>query len=320
MADAVNAIGTTLVVFLPILFVIALGYWAGRTRRFDALQVAGINRMVVDYALPAALFVGTARTPRAELLAQGPLIVGLACAFGGTWLVGVVVGRRVFHHTLGASALQATSLAFANVGFAGIAILPRLYGARSVLSIAIGAAVGMLVFIPAALTLLEIDRLGRAAATPTPPRALIAPALLAAVRAPIVWAPALAALLVIAGVEIPTELNDMLDLIGSATAGTAIFAGGLVLALHRLRLTFEVAVNTFFKMFFQPALMAELALVLSIPQPYAREAILMCALPTAILATILAARYQTYEAEAASTLVVTTMLAALTLPLVVAVI
>ena len=43
------------------------------------------------------------------------------------------------------------------------------------------------------------------------------------------------------------------------------------------------------------------------PQPLAREAILMCAIPTSAFATLLAPRYGVYETEAASTLVLTTI-------------
>lgn len=49
-------------VLLPVLFVIALGYVAERTKRFDADQVKGINELVLDFALPAVMFVGIVKT------------------------------------------------------------------------------------------------------------------------------------------------------------------------------------------------------------------------------------------------------------------
>ena len=51
-------------VLLPVFFVLLLGYFAGRAKAFDSDQVAGLSELVLDFALPASLFVGTVRTPR----------------------------------------------------------------------------------------------------------------------------------------------------------------------------------------------------------------------------------------------------------------
>lgn len=53
-----------LTIIVPIFFVLLLGYAAGRARAFDSDQVAGINELVLDFAVPASLFVGTMSTPR----------------------------------------------------------------------------------------------------------------------------------------------------------------------------------------------------------------------------------------------------------------
>ena len=56
---------------VPVFFVIALGYVAGWTRKIDNRRVAELNALVMDFALPAALFVAMVRTPRDVLLEQG---------------------------------------------------------------------------------------------------------------------------------------------------------------------------------------------------------------------------------------------------------
>ena len=55
---------TAFEVLLPVLFVLALGFWAGRAKKFDSDQVAGINELVLDYAFPA-LFLSRSSEPRA---------------------------------------------------------------------------------------------------------------------------------------------------------------------------------------------------------------------------------------------------------------
>jgi malonate transporter len=62
---------------MPIFVAMALGYIAGWTRDIDNHHVAELNALVMDFALPLSLFVAMARTPRALLLAQWPLLLVL---------------------------------------------------------------------------------------------------------------------------------------------------------------------------------------------------------------------------------------------------
>ena len=57
----------------PVFFVIALGYDAGRLRIVDNRQVDSLNALVMDFALPAALFAATASAWRSQMFAQAPL-------------------------------------------------------------------------------------------------------------------------------------------------------------------------------------------------------------------------------------------------------
>jgi hypothetical protein len=47
---AVATFVSALEILLPVLFVLALGYWAGRAKRFDSDQVAGLNELVLVFA------------------------------------------------------------------------------------------------------------------------------------------------------------------------------------------------------------------------------------------------------------------------------
>ena len=48
-----------LTIIFAVFFVLLLGYAAGLANQFDRHQVAGINELVLKFALPASLFVGT---------------------------------------------------------------------------------------------------------------------------------------------------------------------------------------------------------------------------------------------------------------------
>ena len=62
---------------IPVFFVMVLGYLAGWTRDIDNHHVAELNALVMDFALPASLFVAMVQTPRAQLLQQSSLMVVL---------------------------------------------------------------------------------------------------------------------------------------------------------------------------------------------------------------------------------------------------
>jgi malonate transporter len=77
---------------VPIFAVMALGYLAGWIRDIDNQHVAELNTLVMDFALPASLFVATASTSRAVLLAGSTLIVS-SLASVVTLPVALVLGR-----------------------------------------------------------------------------------------------------------------------------------------------------------------------------------------------------------------------------------
>jgi predicted permease len=117
---------TAITVVLRVFVVLALGYFAGRARKFDPDQVAGLNELVLDYALPAMLFVATFKTPREGLLSEGSYALALLIATVGVFLVVVLVSTRVLHHSLGEATLQANLASFPSVAFFWPAYFSRL--------------------------------------------------------------------------------------------------------------------------------------------------------------------------------------------------
>jgi predicted permease len=149
---------TAITVVLPVFFVLGLGYFAGRAGKFDPDQVAGLNELVLDYALPAMLFVATVKTPRERLLSEGSYALALLIAIVGLFLVVVLVSTRVLHHSLGEAALQANLASFPSVAFFGPPIFQGLFGASSLFSIALAATLSGVTIIPLTVVLLEIHR------------------------------------------------------------------------------------------------------------------------------------------------------------------
>lgn len=310
---------TSFTILMPVLFVLAIGFFAGRAKKFSAEQVNGVNELVLDFALPAIMFVGIVKTTGSSAGAEHVFLITLFLGFVGFYLAVLLLSLYWLRHSLGAAALQACSVSFPSVAFMGIPIFKGLFGEASLLSIASATVLANLTIAPLTVVLLEIHAeraLDRAAAGgATGVVGDIASALLSSLAKPMVWAPLCAIAVVLLGLPVPKEVDDMLLLIGSTTSGVALFAAGLVTAANRIHMSAEVIGNVAVKMVAQPAVAALLVMLLAVPMPLSREAILMCAIPTSAFSTLLAPRYGVYESESASTLVMTTLAMVVTMPL-----
>lgn len=315
---------SSITVLFPVFFVIALGYWAGRSKQFDMDQVKGVNNLVVEFTLPALMFVGIATMTLDALLAQSSFLFVLFLGFAGLFLLTLLVSLALLRRSLGEAALQASSVSFPSVAFMGFPIFDGLFGRESLEPISSANVIGVLVIIPATVVLLEIDALrsGRGSAggaRPTVSRArAVGAALLRSLKKPVVWVPLASFGLVLLDIPVPKEMVDMAKLIGQTTSGVALFAAGLVLAAYRLTLTAEIICNVVAKMILQPISVALLAFAFALPQSLAHQSILMFALPSATFAALLAPHYERYESESASTLILTTLAMIVFLPLAIA--
>jgi len=135
----------------------------------------------------------------------------------------------------------------------------------------------------------------RAAAPPRPRRAshVILHGLAHAVKQPYVWAPVIGLVLVLIGVPIPVLVASMLNLIGQTTSGVSLFVAGLMLAAYSIKLNGVVGISALLKSVAQPALMLLLASLAGIHNPLAREGAVAGALPSAVIAPMIAARAST---------------------------
>jgi predicted permease len=302
-------------VLLPVFFVLGLGYLAGRAKEFDADQRAGLNELVLDYALPAMLFVATVRTPRAQLLNEGPFVIALFIAFVGLFTIMVLASTRIFRHSLGEAALQANLTSYPSVAFFGPPIFQGLFGPSSLISITLAATIAAITIVPLTVVLLEMHQQHKTGSDVRQLKAIVLQSSANTFKQPMVWAPMIGVGLVVLGLPVPQLVDNMLRLIGSTTSGASIFLAGLIIAAYDIKVDREIIANVLVKMIVQPLFMAILIAALGIRNPLAREAIVICAIPTAVLAPLLAPRYSVYEVEASSTLIAAAVTMIVTLPL-----
>ena len=78
------------------------------------------------------------------------------------------------------------------------------------------------------------SKAGPSPAAPAAAHGKLGQHVLSALEQPVVWAPILALVLVVAGVQLPDFLVNATKLLGSATTGVALFASGIVLFAQRI--------------------------------------------------------------------------------------
>jgi len=294
---------TVLGVLAPIVVTLLLGFVAASRHDFGPTEASVLNRMVLLYAVPIALFIGTIGIPRADLVEDVAfavaMFVAIVCLYGLVFLL----FRFVLRFSLSESVLAALIASAPAAPFMGPAILGDLFGKASAVAIAIAALVINLIVAP--VTILGLA-LGTASvgstAHPTARYSGFAEKLLETVGEPIVWAPVLAFLLVLFGVSIPPVLGHGLSLLGQASGGVALFASGIMLAAYKIKIDWIVLLLVLLKNVIQPALVLGGLLWLGYGAPIRAEAVLTTAIPTMPIVIVLAVQYHVSEARSSSAL------------------
>src|SRR5271170_6357349 len=294
---------TILSALAPIVITLLLGFLAAWRRDFGPKEASVLNRMVLLYAVPLALFVGTVRTPRANLVQDVALVVTIFMAIIGLYALVFVLFRFVFRVSLSESVLAALIASSPAVPFMGPAILGDLFGKASAVTISIAALVINLIVVPITILGLALGRtpIGTTA-PPTTRHSAFAEKLVETVKEPIVWAPVLAFVLVLCDVRIPSIADHGLSLLRQATSGVALFASGIMLAAYKIEIDLTALSLVLLKNIVQPALVLVCLLSLGYGAPIVPEAVLTTAIPVMPIVIVLAVQYHVREARASSAL------------------
>jgi malonate transporter len=296
---------------VPVFFVVALGYVVGWSRDIDNHHVAELNALVMDFAVPASLFVAMVRTPRALLLQYGPLMAVLAISMLAIYGAVFVLQRRIFGLDARQAAVGALTVAFPNVASVGLPLIDSVFGAANTASVGISIAVGSILLSPLTLVLLEA---GDPAAEDGPVLSRIVRSIGRSILKPIVLAPIIGMILSLAGVTLPDLLASSLTLIGVGSGGVALFLTGLILSSQPFHADRNVVAGTLLKNAVHPLLAAGLVMAVAAPPPIGREAILLCAVPSGFFGILFGLRYGVVSRDAASTLIASSLLSVVTLP------
>ena len=302
---------------LPIFVIMALGYAAGKRGVFSAANAQIFNKLVLTYALPAALFVSIVKADRKMLFDDGKLLIISLVILVGLFLLSYLSTYKLFKHTKSEAAVSALITGSPTIGFLGFAVLEPIYGntAATGLVVAIVSIVVNAVSIPIGMALLNAGQAATATTAANGTTAKRGNPVLDALKAPVCWAPILAVILVLCGIKFPPILEPNFELIAKANSGVAVFAAGLTLSGMKFQLDKEVIYNTCFKLLLMPAVLLIIGLIFKMDPTKLQMMVLAGALPPAFSGIIIGSRYQQYVRTGTSTLAFSIFMFVLTAPL-----
>lgn len=286
---------------IPIIAIMLIGYISGRTNEFKAEQAIVFNKLVLNFALPAALFISIVRADR-HMLAQNATL-GLISFVGliGLFMLSYFTIQWFFKRTKAEAAICALISGSPTIGFLGFAILDPLYGSgvETGLVIAIVAIVVNAITIPIGLFLLNSGRKSTQSKNNS-----ISETLISVFKQPVVWAPVLAVALVLIGVKVPPDIDPTFVLLAKANSSVAVFAAGLTLSAYKIELDYEVGYNTFFKLILMPAIFLIAGWACGLDSHILQMLVLSVSLPPAFSGIIISSSYQVYTRTGTSSLAV----------------
>ncbi|WOE31743.1 MULTISPECIES: AEC family transporter [unclassified Acinetobacter] len=302
----------SIIIVIPIIFVLAFGFFAGRKKAFgqEGNPLNILNELVLTFALPPALFVGTVTVSRSHLIHELDLFFALLVTLSIAYLIGLGLAKYIFKRNMVESSIAGLAVSFSAGPFYGPALLGSLYGIESGVAVSMISVVINVVIVPLATIIIKMD-LAQHAETKSSVLHLITTSLYQAVfKTPFVWAPLVAFILVFLNIQMPHVVINSLELIGKATAGVAVFVAGMTIAANSFKIDAEVLVISLLKNIAMPLLFIVVAIGLfHMPQHTStfNEGLLLAALPSGPMIVLLATRYQQYQQQASTILAVTTI-------------
>jgi malonate transporter len=118
---------TLINVSLPIFVIMAMGYGAGHWKLLGEDSALSLNRFVLLFALPPAMFVFTARADIDDIL-NGSFIAAFLLGSLATAIVALLVARYVFRLNLQETTLHGFLSVFTNSGYMGIPLFMAAFG------------------------------------------------------------------------------------------------------------------------------------------------------------------------------------------------
>lgn len=307
-----SRLAATLALLIPFFGLIAIGFVAARLSRLNADALGWMNIFIVYAALPALFFKLVSRTPMADLTRIDFIFTQLATVYCLFFLVllTATVWRRA---TLAEGVIQAFGAAYGNIGYMGPGLALLVLGDAAAVPVALIVCFENAVHFVVAPALMAIAK-GDA----RPPLAVALDVAKRVSMHPFIVSTACGFVFAAFQIPIAAPLQQLIDYLAQAAAPCALFAMGVTLALRPLkRIPVEIGYITAVKLLVLPTVMyLSLSWVGGFDRNWIYAAVLLAALPAATNVFVISQHYSVWQERASATVLITTLLSVLTLPVV----
>lgn len=285
------------------------GFISGKKGIFSGDDAKKFNKVVLDYALPAALFISIVQANRQMLARDLKLslvsLVGIMLCF----MIVYWVFKYCFKKNTGAdAAVSALISGSPTIGFLGFAVLEPIFGTNASVALVV-AIVGIVVNavgIPVGLSLMYAS-LEKTQPGSTKKDSWWKP-VLHALAQPVAWAPILAVIWVVIGIPWPDWASPSFNLIKGANASLAVFSAGVTLSAVKVSINWQAILGSIMKMIMMPAVILAMGIICKMDPENLKMLVVACALPPAFSGIIIADEYDTYVATGTSSLTLSVIL------------
>ena len=324
-----NIAHVILYAIVPIIVVMLVGYIAGKRGSFTGEDSKKFNKVVLVYALPAALFVSIVDASREMLVKDIKLSIISLVVIMFCFMTVYFIYKWCFRkNPPGSAAVMALISGSPTIGFLGFAVLEPIFGTTPYVALVV-AIVGIVVNavgIPVGLSLLNAAKEKEAAqlaaqggtataaagGTGTPAKPVVHESfwkpVLHALAQPVAWAPILAVIWVVVGIPWPKWASPSFDLIKGANASMAVFSAGVTLSSVKITINWQAILGSILKLIMMPALLLIVGIIFKMDPLNLKMLVVAGVLPPAFSGIIIADERDTYVATGTSSLALSVIL------------
>lgn len=295
----------------PLFALVFVGYGLMRFSGWPAAMSDNLSRFVFSVAMPAMLF-----RMMSDLSRLPPVDARLLMTFFGSCLIVFILGRLVAWKLFGldgaGQSLFGLGGVFSNNVLLGIPLAKVTLGEAALPSVALVLVFNSLTLWTLVTVSVEWARHGSFTAHG------FVKTVKAVLKTPIVASILSGTLFGLSGLPVPALIDQPLAMVGTAAAPLAMIVLGMGLAEYGIREGWQISTAiTAVKLLVQPLVVWLLARLLGLPPLETRVVVLLASLAVGANVYLMARQFKVLEGPVAGSLLLSTMLSALTTPLIV---
>jgi malonate transporter len=293
---------------LPLFAIILLGFAAGKLARLPIEGLAWMNFYIIYVALPALFYQLLSRTPVSQFAQIGFILVSISSTFAIFILVYLIARWRKNNQP--DATIQGLAAAYGNIGYMGIPLGLAAFGPAAGVPVALIFCFENAMHFIVAPLFMALDKSNQQTKFQLGKRITIK-----IFTHPFIIATIAGVLASVFTFKLPEFAGQTLDLLSKTAGPCALFAMGITAALRPLkRVPVELGYIVPIKLILHPVLVYVLLvwLIPDLDPVWLYSAVLLATLPTATNVFVLAEQYGVWQERASSTIVVSTLLAMVT--------